>query len=47
MTQEQLAVKASMERGYVSEIERGIRNPSVDALGRFADALGVEPPTLL
>jgi len=47
MTQEQLAIKASMERGYVSELERGIRNPTVDALGRLAVALDVEPPKLL
>ncbi len=36
-----------MERGYVSELERGIRNPSVDALERLAAALDVEPPMLL
>ena len=47
MTQEQLGVKARMERGYVSELERGIRNPTIDALGRLADALDVAPPLLL
>ena len=47
MTQEQLGIKASMERGYVSELERGIRNPTVDALGRLAVALDVAPPLLL
>lgn len=47
ITQEQLAVAAGMERSYVSDLERGTRNPSVAALGRIADALGVEPHVLL
>ena len=47
MTQEQLAVEAGMERSYVSDLERGTRNPSVMALGRLADALGVRPDALL
>lgn len=47
MTQEQLAAEALMERSYVSDLERGTRNPSVVALGRLAEALGVEPHTLL
>jgi transcriptional regulator with XRE-family HTH domain len=47
MTQEQLAVAAGMERSYVSDLERGTRNPSVLALGRLADALEIEPHTLL
>ncbi|WP_062178401.1 helix-turn-helix domain-containing protein [Sphingopyxis sp. C-1] len=47
MTQEQLAAAAEMERSYVSDLERGRRNPSVAALGRIADALGIEPHILL
>lgn len=47
MTQEQLAVAAGMERSYVSDLERGTRNPSVAALGRIADALGIAPHELL
>ena len=47
MTQEQLAIAAGMERSYVSDLERGTRNPSVLALGRLAEALGIEPPMLL
>ncbi|WP_447750829.1 helix-turn-helix domain-containing protein [Sphingopyxis fribergensis] len=47
MTQEQLAVAAEMERSYVSDLERGTRNPSVAALGRIADALEIEPNVLL
>ena len=47
MTQDQLAVAAGMERSYVSDLERGTRNPSVLALGRLANALGIKPHVLL
>jgi len=47
MTQEELAAAADMERSYVSDLERGTRNPSVAALGRLAAALDVEPSVLL
>jgi len=47
MSQERLALDAGMERSYVSDLERGMRNPSVRALGRLAEALGVEPKELL
>ena len=47
MTQEQLAAAAEMERSYVSDLERGARNPSVAALGRIAEALEIEPHLLL
>lgn len=42
-----LALDAGMERSNVSDLERGTRNPSVRALGRLADALGIEPKLLL
>lgn len=47
MTQEQLAAEAGMERSYVSDLERGTRNPSVLALGQLANALCIEPHLLL
>lgn len=47
MTQEQLALETEMERSYVSDLERGTRNPSVRALGRLADALSIKPDELL
>ncbi|NIJ24632.1 transcriptional regulator with XRE-family HTH domain [Sphingomonas japonica] len=47
LSQERLALDAGMERSYVSDLERGTRNPSVRALGRLAEALGVEPQMLL
>ena len=47
MSQEELALEAGMERSYVSDLERGTRNPSVRALGRLALALGIQPQQLL
>lgn len=47
MTQEQLALEVGMERSYISDLERGQRNPTVRALGRLAEALKVQPHTLL
>ena len=47
MTQEQLALEVGMERSYISDLERGTRNPSVRALGRLAEALSVAPMQLL
>lgn len=47
LSQEQLAFEAEMKRSYLSDLERGTRNPSVRALGRLAKALGVEPADLL
>jgi transcriptional regulator with XRE-family HTH domain len=47
LSQEQLAFEAGMKRSYLSELERGLRNPSVRALGRLAAALEVEPAALL
>lgn len=47
LSQEQLAFDAGMKRSYLSELERGLRNPSVRALGRLAAALELEPAVLL
>jgi transcriptional regulator with XRE-family HTH domain len=47
LSQEELALDAGMKRSYLSDLERGTRNPSVRALGRLADALAVDPRDLL
>lgn len=47
LSQEELAFAADMKRSYLSDLERGTRNPSVRALERLAAALEVEPPELL
>jgi transcriptional regulator with XRE-family HTH domain len=47
LSQEQLALETEMKRSYLSDLERGTRNPSVKAIERLAAALGVEPWRLL
>ena len=42
MTQEKLAERADLDTSYISDIERGEENVSVDALARIATALGVK-----
>lgn len=47
LSQEEVAFRAGLKRSYLSDLERGTRNPSVRALGRIADALDVTPSRLL
>lgn len=47
LSQEEVAFRAGLKRSYLSDLERGTRNPTVRALGRIADALGVHPSQLL
>lgn len=47
ISQEALAWEAGMKRSYLSDLERGTRNPTVRALGRLAAALGTQPADLL
>lgn len=42
ISQESLAVDACVDRTYVSRVERGLENPSVGVIERFALALSVE-----
>ena len=47
MSQEQLAHKAGLHRSYISDIERGARNPSLSTVSRLATALDLSPSRLL
>ena len=47
ISQEALALKAGMSRSYLSEVEREIRNVSIDNMGMLADALDVPLKDLL
>jgi transcriptional regulator with XRE-family HTH domain len=46
-SQEQFADRASIQRSYLADLERGYRNPSVRTLVKVANALGVGVPALL
>ncbi|MEG8052892.1 helix-turn-helix transcriptional regulator [Sphingomonas aerolata] len=47
LSQEELAFRAGMKRSYLSDLERGTRNPTVRAIGRLAIALDSNPTNLL
>lgn len=42
-TQEQLAWETKIERAFISELERGVKGPSLLTIFRLAEALGIEP----
>jgi transcriptional regulator with XRE-family HTH domain len=46
-SQEQYAFEAGIHRTYVSDIERGARNPTILILEKLAEPLGVEPAELI
>ena len=43
LSQEQLGFAANLHRTFVSDVERGARNPTVRTLWKIAEALGVRP----
>lgn len=42
-----LAIESGVNRNYLSDLERGSRNPTLVILSRLADALEVDLSTLL
>ena len=46
-TQEQLAFEAGVKRAYLSEVENGQRNVSLDVVEKLAKALDVSPDVLM
>lgn len=47
LSQEELAHKAESNRTYISDVERGERNPSIVFAAKIASALGVKVGDLL
>lgn len=47
LSQEELADRAGLHRTYISLLERGLRNPSVEALAKVGRVLGLTASRLL
>jgi transcriptional regulator with XRE-family HTH domain len=47
LTQEELAERSGFSQQYLSDLERGRRNPTVVSLWELAQALGVAPVDLI
>lgn len=47
LSQEELADICGLHRTYISDIERGTRNVSIDNIEKIAKGLDVEPSVLL
>lgn len=47
MTQEQFAERSGFSQQYVSDLERGRRNPTIVSLFELAQTLGVTPADLI
>ncbi|MFM1806931.1 MAG: hypothetical protein RL212_1190 [Pseudomonadota bacterium] len=47
ISQEKLALLSAIDRSYMSEIERCLANPSIDAILRISNALEVNPEDLV
>jgi transcriptional regulator with XRE-family HTH domain len=45
MSQEDLADKANLDRTYISGIERGVRNITLDSLEQIIHALDIDIPS--
>lgn len=47
MTQEQFAERSGLSQQYISDLERGRRNPTIVTLFEISQALGVQPAELI
>jgi transcriptional regulator with XRE-family HTH domain len=47
LTQEEFAEKSGFSQQYISDLERGLRNPTVVTLFELAQALDIKPIELL
>ncbi len=47
VSQEELAQRAGIHRTYISQLERGIKSPTLIVLTKIAKALGTRPSHIL
>ncbi len=47
LSQEKLGFESNYHRTYISQLERGQKNPSLRAIFRLAEALGIRPSEMI
>ena len=47
LSQERLALEAELDRTFISMMERGLRQPTLETVFRIADVLKISPATLV
>ena len=47
ISQEALALKANVDRSFMSKMERGIRQPTITIMFKLCDALDIQPEKLI
>ena len=47
MSQEEVAERASVDRTYISILERGLKSPTLETLGKICAALGTLPERVI
>ena len=47
LSQEKLGFESDYHRTYISQLERGQKNPSLKAIFRLAEALGIRPSEMI
>lgn len=47
LSQEELALKAKLHRTYISQMERGLKNPTLGTVGKLADIFKIKISKLL
>src|SRR2546423_1065550 len=47
LSQEDLAARAGLDRTFVSQLERGLKSPTLTSVEKLAQCLGIEPDLLL
>jgi transcriptional regulator with XRE-family HTH domain len=47
LSQEDLAAKAGLDRTYISQLERGLKSPTLTSIEKIGECLGIEPEMFL
>lgn len=47
LTIKELSEKMTISPSYISEIEKGVKKPSLDILDKYSDVIGIDKSTIL